>query len=375
MPAAVSGLAPLVDEDSGMLVAQDRRGAVRYDLSWWEPSLPFEELYGAAIDPAARSGFAGLGAVPPGVDALADKAAGGMRPSFQTALALERFLSQNYRVASGADLPTGNGWPQLSRFLLNTKRGTSEQFAAAYVVLARIVGIPARVAVGFRAPAGDGSDVVVHNSDVLAWPEVAVAGVGWVALDPTGTAEGAPGGETGSLAEATARARNALPPPDDIQEPELPADSAADGAADDGGGFSMPWATLGIAVAVVLVAWAGGVPAARAFRRWRRRRRAGARSVVGAWHEARDALRAHGVPFTVGMTVRDLARGVTEPPVVAGLQALAAHVDATLWAKGGTPAVAESWAAVRAVRRGLRRRPFGARVRALLDVRTLFPPR
>ena len=73
------------------------------------------------------------------------------RPAFQTALVLERYLRENYQLATGADLPSGNGWPQLSTFLLDTKRGTTEQFAAAYVVLARMIGLPARIAVGYRA--------------------------------------------------------------------------------------------------------------------------------------------------------------------------------------------------------------------------------
>ena len=372
MPASVTGLAPLVDEDSGMLVVPERHGPVSYDLSWWDPTPG--DLYGAAIDPTAPIGD--VAAIPPEISELAGRAVADMRPSFQTALMLEDYLRKNYKVATGENLPTGSGWPQLTEFLTGSKRGTSEQFATAYVVLARARGIPARVAVGFRSSEGAGNDVVVRNQDVLAWPEVAVAGVGWVALDPTGEAAGS-GAPAEGLAESTARAREALPEPEEIQEPELPPADQNDNAADVGPGITIPWLTIGVVVAAGALIWLVGVPLAAAIRRWRRRRRPGAGAVVGAWHEARDRLRAYGVPFTTGMTVRDLAGVVPDPPVVAGLQALAHHVDTALWSGTGPEqsTVDEAWSAVRVVRRGMATRPLTVRLRAALNVRALRSPK
>lgn len=377
MPASVSGLAPLVDEDSGMLVVPEHDGPVRYDLSWWESDPDSKLLYGAAIDPTVRMGD--VAAMPPEISQLANDAVAGMRPSFQTALVLEKYFRTNYKVATGENLPTGSGWPQLTKFLTETKRGTSEQFATAYVVLARSRGIPARVAVGFRSTegtGGPGTDVVVRNQDVLAWPEVAVAGVGWVALDPTGEAAGS-GAPAEGLAESTARAREALPEPEEIQEPELPPADQNDTAADAGPGITIPWLTIGSILAAAALIWLVGVPLTAAIRRWRRRRRPGAGAVVGAWHEARDRLRAYGVPFTTGMTVRDLAGTVPDPPVVAGLQALAHHVDTALWSRAGPnqSTVDEAWSAVRAVRRGMAARPLMTRLRAALNVRALRSPK
>jgi transglutaminase-like putative cysteine protease len=362
----VTGVAPLVDEHAGTLIVPGRRGPVEYGLSWWEPDVDPDTLYDAGIDPAARSGLGDLGVVPPRVADLAREAAHGIRPSFRTALLLEDFLSDNYRVASGGDLPTGNGWPQLSRFLLETKRGTSEQFAAAYVALARILGLPARIVVGYRAPEGTGR-VTVHNKDVLAWPEVAVAGVGWVPLDPSGAAENSRA--SSGLAGVTDKARAKLPPPEELVDPDVP-DDQKDTHAGSGPGFSVPVAGLALGAAGLVVAWLVGVPFSVAVRRLRRRRLGGARAVVGAWAEARDRLRAHGVPITVGMTVRDLA-AAAEPlgeQVVAGLHRLAYGVDEALWSVAGPDAatVDEAWNAVRLVRRGLARRPLGARLRAAL---------
>lgn len=376
MPAEVSGVAPLVDEDSGTLRVTDRDGPVSYHISWWEPEIDPVDLAGAAIDRDALAGNSDLGVIPPGIAELAEDAVAGQRPSFQAAMVLEQFMSERYELANGAELPTGNGWVQLRRFLLESKQGTSEQFAAAYVVLARITGIPARVAVGFRAPERAGTDVVVRNEDVLAWPEVAVEGVGWVPLDPSGTAAGS-GEPPEGLARTTAEARAQLPPREELEEREPPPDEEQGAGAGTGGGVVFPVVPVLVGVAVVIVALLAGVPLAAAVRRWRRRRRRGAAAVVGAWHEARDRLRAYGVPFTSGMTVRDLAGAVPDPPVVAGLHTLAHSVDVALWSgTGPAPStVDEAWSAVRAVRRGLRARPFGRRLRAALNVRALRPPR
>ncbi len=294
-----------------------------------------------------------------------------MRPSFQTALALERYLRENYRTATGADLPTGSGWPQLREFLLNTKRGTSEQFAAAYVALARIVGIPARLAVGFSAPRTPGSTHVVHNGDVFAWPEVAVAGVGWLALDPTGatSADSAPTG----LSQATARARAELPPPRELRDPPLP--PAGQGrTADFGPRIPFPVWPAAFGLLALLVLAGAGIPLAKTIRTARRRQRKGTQAVVAAWWEARDLLRAHGTLVTPGMTVRDLAGAVTHTAVVEGLLSLAGQVDTALWSGAGADdgTVAAAWAAVRYIRRNLADRPFAARVRALFDPRSLL---
>jgi protein-glutamine gamma-glutamyltransferase len=376
LPASVTGLAPLVDETSGTLLVPGRDGPVSYDLSWWEPTVAADVLGGAAIDSTAGgTGFGSVGEVPDGIAELAREAVRDTRPAFQTALVLERYLRDNYTLATGDDLPSGSGWPQLATFLLDTKRGTTEQFAAAYVVLARMIGLPARVAVGYRAN-GAGEDVAVHGGDVLAWPEVAVEGVGWVPLDPAGAPNGT-GTKAKSLADVTAEARENLPPPEDVRDPELREDPATEDDSDDAGVFSVPVVPILVVVAVLLFVWLLGVPLAWSARGWLRHRRPGARSVVGAWAEARDRLRAHGVPFTEGMTVRDMAGAagpLVDQSVVTGLHDLARTVDVALWSRSG-PATAtadDAWSAVREVRRGLSRRPWRARVRAALTVRALF---
>ncbi|MBK1789085.1 transglutaminase-like domain-containing protein [Prauserella cavernicola] len=381
-PAAVRGADPLVEENQGSLILPEQGAAESYSLTWWAPEITGEVLSGAGIDPGAPGGLAGIGTVPEGVGELADEAVRGMRPTFRTALMLENFFHENYSLATGEDIPTGHTWSQLRTFLLESKRGTSEQFAASYVALARILGIPARLVVGYRAPSpGDDGARTVRNGDVLAWPQVAVKGVGWVSLDPART-EGEGGSDSDDgLAAATAEAREQLPPPEDLRDPPVaPSEEGEQPAsADDGGGPFPWWLLLGVPFGLGLV-WVAGVPLVTALRAWGRRRRDGAGAVVGAWEEARDRLRAHGVVVSAGMTVRDLAAEagrIADAETVHGVRRLGSTVDLALWS--GAPVGQETgpsaWAAVRDVRRGLARRGLRARVRAALNPRALRAPR
>src|SRR5439155_21015223 len=65
--------------------------------------------------------------------------------------------------------------------------GYAEQYASAFAVLARSQGFPTRVAVGYllRARELRGDTYTVTTADAHAWPEVAIAGYGWVAFEPT----------------------------------------------------------------------------------------------------------------------------------------------------------------------------------------------
>ncbi|PWK83258.1 uncharacterized protein DUF4129 [Lentzea atacamensis] len=368
-PAAVSGADPLVEETEGSLLVQSPlRTDTVYGLSWWEPEIS-GSLDGFAIDPGL-GGLDGAGTPPPGVAELATGAVNGVRSSFTSALQLERFLRENYRRVDGAG---GHSWPQLRRFLLDTKEGTGEQFAGAYVVLARMLGIPARLVVGYRTPERkSGGEYVVYNDDVLAWPEVAVAGVGWVPLDPAGAAKGG-GGKNNGLTAATQNAREKLPPVP-LDPPVAPGSSRQ--AEADAQDRSFPFAATLIPVAVLLLGWLAGVPVTKWVRARRRRRRAGTGAVHGAWLEARDRLREHGVPLTVGMTPLEMAAaaaGAGLPGAADGVRRLASTVDIAMWS-GTTPGEQvrdDAWAAVHAVRRGLRARGLVARLRAAVDPRTL----
>lgn len=100
------------------------------------------------------------------------------------------------------------GENSIDEFLFQTKRGFCEHYAAAFVVLMRNAGIPARVVGGYQGGERNPVDgyLVVRQSDAHAWAEVWLEGRGWVRIDPTaavsparietGIADALPSGET-----------------------------------------------------------------------------------------------------------------------------------------------------------------------------------
>ena len=108
---------------------------------------------------------------------------------FRKAVALQNFLrTGTYTTAR----PTGSGSETLEGFLNENNQdeyltGYCEQFAAAMAVMARTLGIPARVAIGFLSPSGTGVDgsYVYKAHDLHAWPELYFPGAGWVRFEPT----------------------------------------------------------------------------------------------------------------------------------------------------------------------------------------------
>jgi len=72
-------------------------------------------------------------------------------------------------------------------FWFNTHKGFCEHYASTLVYLARAVGIPARVVVGYQGGEKNPySDYwVVKQSDAHAWTEIWYENQGWVRVDPT----------------------------------------------------------------------------------------------------------------------------------------------------------------------------------------------
>lgn len=83
--------------------------------------------------------------------------------------------------------PPKLGEQRVDDFLFNTKAGFCEHYASSYVNLMRMVGIPARVVVGYQGGqlGLDGQSWEVRQLDAHAWTEVWFEGQGWVRIDPT----------------------------------------------------------------------------------------------------------------------------------------------------------------------------------------------
>ncbi len=72
-------------------------------------------------------------------------------------------------------------------FLTTARAGTCEAFAGAFAVMARSLGLPTRVAVGFTGGRTvPGGTTTVRGADAHEWPEVYLgAASGWVSFEPT----------------------------------------------------------------------------------------------------------------------------------------------------------------------------------------------
>jgi transglutaminase-like putative cysteine protease len=311
-PQRVDGVRVAYDPATTTLaVPEGLRPGLAYTVQSRPPEVDVNLLPSADVPsgaPVAR--FLALGpGLPAQLSRLAEQLSEGAGAPYQRAQAIEQFLAEHYQLVS--DAPSGHAYPNLSFFLFGPRgtggqRGTSEQFAAAFAVLGRAVGLPTRVAVGFRVRPGA---TEVRGGDAYAWPEVLFTGVGWVAFDPLPQPDTAPrpveedfkpkpvtSTPPPAPAPAASLSRSAAPPP---------AAAGPPGRAPAG----PPRGPVAAAVAVlVLAGYLAGVPLLRRARR-RRRLYTGppANRVAGAWLEVLEALRLAGRPAPAYLTASEVA--------------------------------------------------------------------
>ena len=201
----------------------------------------------------------------------------------------------------------------LERFIRDTKRGTAEQFAAAYVLLARSLGVDARVATGFvGARSATGSALTLVSSDAAVWPEVGLLDGRWIAFDPV------PPDEASDVAppdEPAVQTPAAAQPPI-APAPELTPDTADDEVGNDASSTTasvyVRWGQkAGIALGTILVALAAlaAIILLAKFQRRRKRLASGtpAQRITGAWAVATDRLVDAGLTIAPSAANGDIA--------------------------------------------------------------------
>lgn len=230
--------------------------------------------------------------------------------------------------------------------------GDGEQYAVAAALMAREIGFPARVVVGYlpeaRAdgtPAGSGASgdtagsVVLAGGELQAWIEVQTADGAWRQVDPNPEVRDIPERQPDEPV-VVSRPQSALPPP----EPRTPVDELAEEpeqAGDDGAAGEPEWVAivlgilggLGMALLVLsLIASPFLAIVAAKLRRRRIRRRAPTveQRIEGGWREFADTAADFGLPVAEGGTRAEQAASV------GGLDSLvlAGVVDRALYAPG-----------------------------------------
>jgi transglutaminase-like putative cysteine protease len=137
--------------------------------------------------PALRALDLRLPPLPARLEALAHRLVANVSDPFSQAWAIQAYLRGprgGYRYDT-APPPTPAGRDPVDFFVFGSRRGFCMQFATAMVVLARLAGIPARLVTGFAAGHLVDGRFIVTTADAHAWPELWIAGRGWITFEPT----------------------------------------------------------------------------------------------------------------------------------------------------------------------------------------------
>lgn len=290
--------------------ADDRPpSAVRYVLFAATPKIEADDLDSAGPAPAnlVRS-MTALPDLPAQVKRIAeDVTETGASPYSKAVLLQDWFRSTGGFTYSLAPAP-GDGVEQLARFITTDKIGYCEQYAAAMAVMARAIGIPARVVVGFLNPSDTTPDGYRYTTDDLhAWPEIYFSGSGWVRFEPTpSTRTGAsppwtrtpverPDSSPSTGAPTTSPSKQAAPKPEPAST-----SSASDASTDQGG---RPSLVLVFVAILALLAAPGLVRLRQRHLRWRRTSDPAA-DLERLWLELGATAVDLGTPWPAGQSPR-----------------------------------------------------------------------
>jgi protein-glutamine gamma-glutamyltransferase len=254
--------------------------------------------------------YSGLGAYRPLFERAREVSRGAKSP-YAAVLALESWLRQRGGFRYDEQPPRSDK-PPLIHFVTTSRAGYCQHFAGAMAVMARLLGVPARVAFGFTS--GRLLDGVwsVSDHNAHAWVEVWFAGHGWVPFDPTpgrGTFTTSYSFASNSPATVEALRRGGL---SEVVRAEERADLVKGGTASGGRAESDRPSILTLALALVALGLA-----AIGLVKWLRRRlgylTSDPRRVAAATrNELEWFLRDQGVAVPRSATLDDLRRAVGE---------------------------------------------------------------
>ncbi len=330
----------------------------RIDVQSMVPHPTVDQLLNATVDNAPDGTLDLPGGLPQLAKDEALAATAGAVTPYEKALALQNFFRNNFNY--DLDVQYGNSYDAVEAFLRG-RSGFCQQFAGTFGVMARYLGLPTRMAVGFTpGELRDDGLFHVYGRNAHAWPEVWFDGIGWLPFEPT-PGRGSPdatdytnvlpaqfagtsseGGATQQTAPATVPDRNPGDPEASTTVPggarpggsggvtttALQGGSAGSGAA---GGSSVPLVVAGVAAA--LLAWV--IVAPRVIRALSQRQNHTPRDrVIGAWQHTLGALSFAGAPALGGETpleYADLAERATGADHRA-LREMAVHVTRAVYA-------------------------------------------
>jgi len=264
--------------------------------------------------------------------------------AIQLALTENGYLSHG-RASDSTPSRAGHGADRVNELFSRLQMiGDQEQYASAFALMARSLGYPARVVMGFAPEiTGDESTITVTGDDVTAWVEVAFDRVGWVAYNPTPDETDIPQAQV-PKPQSEPQPQVRQPPRSESDDDDLltPVELEESDKDDNGDPFVLPawaWAiglSLLVPAAIIFIPLLiiAGIKVRRARRR--REQARGPDQVAGAWQEMLDQYAELGfeVPkrSTRLMIAERLEAQLAEQPV--RLRSLAAAADAAVFDGG-----------------------------------------
>lgn len=243
----------------------------------------------------------------PDMARIADEVTADANTPYAKARALVDHFTRDGGYSYSTQVITPDGADPLQSFL-DERIGYCQQFAGTMALMARSVGIPSRVVIGFTSGVEDDEGTyVVQARNAHAWPELWMSGIGWVRFEPT------PRIGAGVTQPDYGQSRDRTP--DATSEPTAPQPTPADrvdaapGASSES---SLPvWPILAvIGVLAVLLALPGLAV------RWRRRRRTSLADprarIEGTWQEWGDEVRDLGWRWSAADTPRQASNRLVQ---------------------------------------------------------------
>lgn len=305
------------------------------------------DLRGARAPGEALDRYLELPDLPGSIAEAAQEVTDPAASPYDTAVALQAwFRSGAFTYNERA--PEGTGLQAIEQFLVD-RQGFCVHFASTMAVMARALGIPARVAVGFLPGQQLADDTwVVGTHDAHAWPELYFEGAGWLAFEPTPAVQtgSAPlytrpftdprdgGAGTSSAAPTTTSGAGSAVAPTGragVVRPEDRLGGGAAGSAETGPQVSWRAVLIGLAGLLVLLVPATVRAGMGRWRWWRAgddpaaRARAGWRELLDLAADYRLSLPAPATPRRVRGHVQSAA--VLRPAAEAALGRLAGAVE------------------------------------------------
>ncbi|WP_432485216.1 transglutaminase family protein [Kineococcus esterisolvens] len=293
-----------------------------YTVQHLEVSPVEEQLRGAGQAPDdVRERYTALpDSLPQSVRDTALEVTAGASSAYEQAAALQRYFRSTGGFTYSTTAPNDGGSDAVAAFLQD-KSGFCVQFASAMAVMARTLGVPARVAIGFLPGEETASGRWrISAQDAHAWPELYFEGVGWVRFEPTpATRTGQSPAYSVPSVQAPAAVPSAAAPAASgpaQAAPSATTSTATAGAAQPGAqgpltGWqrvaALPWGWIAGGVLVLLVLLTPLVTATVLGRRRWAGVHDGPSSVEAAWADLEDRLGDLGLHWPASATPRRCA--------------------------------------------------------------------